>query len=293
MEKEQAKTIIQKNFPKLEIESIETAGEGMDSKAFEVNKDLIFRFPKYEKVGKQLQVEISLLPKLQSRLEVTIPHFEYIGKQENGLPFVGYNKIQGVPLEKELFDSFDEELQEKLIEQVASFLKEVNSFSIDEAKGLGVKVANFRENYTSDLAEIKKDAWRLLDAKAKEYIEGLLTSYLSNERNFDYIPTLLHADLSPEHIIYDPEKKSIAGIIDFGDIEIGDPDYDLMYLHEDYSPEFVEKLLKYYPHGDSNHLVTKLDFFSRCNTVHDILIGVNRKDDGLLQWAVNKLKSEI
>jgi aminoglycoside 2''-phosphotransferase len=102
---------------------------------------------------------------------------------------------------------------------------------------------------------------------------------------------LLHADFSPDHIICNEEKNVIAGIIDFGDIEIGDPDYDLMYLYEDYwGEEFIGELLKYYPHRDTERLMRKLEFFSRCNTIHDVLRGIRRKDDGILQEALEELR---
>lgn len=293
MEKEQASEIIKKNFSQLNIESIEIAGEGLDSKAFVVNGDLIFRFPKYEDVGEKLKVEIALLPQLRWHLKLLIPNFEYIGKQENSLPFVGYKKIQGVALEKELFDSLDMELQEKLIEQIADFIKQVHAFSAEEANKLGAKVTNFQENYTADFAKIKKKAWHLLDIKTQTYIDQLFNTYLSNQENFNYVPTLLHSDLSPDHIIYDPDKKLIVGIIDFGDIEIGDPDYDLMYLYREYSPEFVERLLQYYPHDNKEHLMDKLYFLSRRNTIHDILIAVERKDDIKLQKALNKISADL
>ena len=293
MEKEQAVAIIKKNFPQLSVDSIEIAGEGMDSKAFEVNEELIFRFPKYADVGEKLKVEISLLPQLRSYFKLLIPNFEYIGEQTNGLPFVGYKKIQGVPLERELFDSLDQELQEKLIMQIADFIKQIHSFPVEEAKKLGAKIVNFQENYTSDFAELKNKAWHLLDNTTQIYIEELFKTYLSDKENFNYLTTLLHSDLSPEHIIYDQDEKSIVGIIDFGDMEIGDPDYDLMYLYREYSLEFVQKLLKYYPHKNQGQIISKLYFLSRCNTIHDILIAVDRKDDDKLKRALDKLKTRM
>ena len=40
---------IELNFPDLKVGSIDYLGEGMDSRAFEVNGTLIFRFPKNTK----------------------------------------------------------------------------------------------------------------------------------------------------------------------------------------------------------------------------------------------------
>ena len=135
-----------------------------------------------------------------------------------------------------------------------------------------MKVADFESNYTRDLEHMRETAYHLLNQSSINYVERLLKGYLSDASNFTYVPALLHADFGPEHIIYDDIAKAIVGVIDFGDIQIGDPDYDLMYLYEDYWGEkFIRELLKYYTHNNPGQLMTKLAFFSRCNTIHDIL----------------------
>ena len=291
----QAKENIRNSFPQFEIKAISFIGEGLDSKAFIVNDEFIFRFPKHEEVVSQFKAEISLLPKLRPQVRLEIPNFEYVGQQqENGFPFVGYKKIHGVGLERELLSRLSSDLQNKLIREISDFIQQVHSFPVDAAKNSGVKVADFKKNYTSDLENMRKDAYHLLDQNAINYVEKLLKDYLSDEENFDFTPALLHADFSPDHIIYNKDKKDIAGVIDFGDIEIGDPDYDLMYLYEDYwGEDFIRELLKYYPHNHPERLMKKLDFFSRCDTIHGVLIGLHRKDDRILQWALKKLKEEV
>jgi aminoglycoside 2''-phosphotransferase len=290
-----AKENIQKGFPHFEVKSISFVGEGMDSQAFVVNDEFIFRFPKHEEVVSQLKAEISLLPKLSSYVHLKIPDFKYVGQQqENGFPFVGYKKIQGVGLAKGIIRKFNTDLQNKLIKEMADFLQQVRSFPVDIAKKSGVKVADFRKNYTSDLENMRKKAYHLLDRDVINYVEKLLTYYLTDKQNFSYTPVLLHADFSPDHIIFNDNKKDIVGVIDFGDIEIGDPDYDLMYLYEDYWEEaFIRELLKYYPHNNPERLMKKLDFFSRCDTIHGVLLGLYRKDDGILQLALKELREEV
>ena len=290
-----AKENIQNSFSQFDVKSISFVGEGMDSKAFIVNEEFIFRFPKLEEVVSQLKAEISLLPKLRPHVRLEIPNFEYVGRQqENGFPFVGYKKIHGVGLEKELMRKLDSDLQANLIKEIADFIQQVHSFPVDVAKNLGVRVADFRKNYTSDLENMRKDVYHLLDQNVINYVEKLLKDYLSDEKYFDYTPVLLHADFSPDHIIYNENKKVIAGVIDFGDIEIGDPDYDLMYLYEDYwGEDYIRRLLKYYPHNNPERLMKKLDFFSRCDTIHGVLIGLHRKEHGNLQWWLKKLKEEV
>ena len=252
----QAKANIRKNFPQLEIKSINHISEGMDSQAFLINEDLIFCFPKHQEIIGQLRAEICLLPKLRSQVRFAIPNFEYVGQQqENEYPFVGYKKIHGIGLEKELMLKLDSALRNMLIKEIAVFIQQVHSFSIDTAKQCGVKIADFKKNYTSDLENTRKETYRLLDKDVIDYVEKLHRDYLSDEQNFDYIPVLLNADFSPDHIIYDESKEVVTGVIDFGDIEIGEPETQaiLLRMNMDIVPSLMAAI-----EGNLNDIVSNL-----------------------------------
>ena len=84
----------------------------------------------------------------------------------------------------------------------------------------------------------------------------------------------------------------MVGIIDFGDIEVGDPDFDLVYLYTDYEKKFLEIFLRYFPQGNASKLMKKLDFFSRCAAMYDIVNSIERNEDAILKWALGKLAKE-
>lgn len=283
MNADRVRQAIESSFPSLRVRTVELAGEGMDSAAFTVNGEYIFRFPKYSQIASQLRVEITLLPRLRDCIDIPIPQFEYVGRhQDSGLPFVGYRKIEGVELSKQLLLSFDQELRKRLIKRVAEFFNQLHAFPVEKAKRLGVSVSDFRNDYAADLERARAEVYPLVSDSVRLYVERLFEGYLRNSGNFSYTPALLHADLSPEHIIYDSEKQDIAGIIDFGDIAIGDPDYEFMYLYEDYGRWFVEELIQHMPETRYDTLFPKLEFFLRCNTVQDVLIGLTRRDEQIL-----------
>lgn len=281
------------NFPQLDLQSIELLGEGIGSRALLVNGDLIFRFPKYQRVAEALNVEMALLPKLRQHVELSIPNFEYIGQQSaNRFPFVGYRKIRGVTLEDGLMTSFDGSVQRKLMRQLLEFARQVHAFPLDTAKQCGVRTGDFKAFFADELERLRKDAYRFLDQEVIDYVEQLHRAHLSDERNFGYAPALLHADLGPEHIFYDDIRQALVGVIDFGNLVIGDPDYEFRFLYRDYGMAFAQEIPHHYPHNDLERLMKKLDFFSRCSTVHYLLIGVDRKDDSILKEAVQQLQEE-
>lgn len=290
---EKTTAVIQRNFPKLEVNSITYVGEGMDSKAFLVNDELIFRFPKLEEVAKQLEVEIALLPKLQKIFTLAIPDFEYIGEQENGFSFVGYKKIHGEELSRKVLGSLDSRTRDNIFKQLSNFLQQIHAFPLVIAKQCGVKMDNTKENYLSDFREIKNRAFSILDEETKAYVTNLYETYLADKANFLHVPALLHADFSPNHILFDNRENVVSGVIDFGDVNIDDLDYDLMYLYMEWGEEYVRELLKFYPHENHERLMKKLHFYSRANTVQDVLIGLNRNDTSIQDYALKRIQKEM
>ncbi|MEZ4763391.1 MAG: phosphotransferase [Calditrichia bacterium] len=54
---------------------------------------------------------------------------------------------------------------------------------------------------------------------------------------------MLHCDIAPGHLFFDPKSGHLTGVIDFGDIAIGNPARDFIYIYED----FGESILRLVP----------------------------------------------
>ena len=169
----------------------------------------------------------------------------------------------------------------------------MHSFPVHEAVRLGLRVKDFHADYAGDLGPIGEQLSPRLSQAEREYVERLYEGYLSNPGNFDYEPTVLHADLSPEHVIYDPDTRTIAGIIDFSDIVIGDPDYELPWLFANYGNRFLETYLVFNSHPAPDRLLRKLRFFDRANTVVDALIGFHRNDPEIVEDSIAALRRQV
>ena len=75
-------------------------------------------------------------------------------------------------------------------------------------------VVDFKIRAEKVLGDMRKNAYQFLDQKTKDYVEKVHEKYLSDDTNLEYTPALLHSDLSPEHVIYDEDKK--AGVSLYG-----------------------------------------------------------------------------
>ncbi|MDF1504041.1 phosphotransferase, partial [Roseisolibacter sp. H3M3-2] len=61
---------------------------------------------------------------------------------------------------------------------------------------------------------------------------------------------LVHRDVAPGHVLYDPAAGRLTGVIDFGDLALGDPARDLIYVDEDFGPDLLDAVLRHYAPGD-------------------------------------------
>jgi aminoglycoside phosphotransferase (APT) family kinase protein len=84
-------------------------------------------------------------------------------------------------------------------------------------------------------------------------------------------PVSVHADLSREHIL--AEHRTISGVIDFGDVNLGDADYDFLYLFLDCGWRFAEAVARRYGHSNLEQLRTKLRYFAIVDQIDTIACG--------------------
>jgi aminoglycoside 2''-phosphotransferase len=91
-----------------------------------------------------------------------------------------------------------------------------------------------------------------LDEPERLFIERMIESYLKSDDATSFRPTLLHGDLSPDHVLFDLKAESVTAIIDFGDAVIGDRAWDFLFIYEDYGLDFLSRVLTTY--GETERL---------------------------------------
>jgi aminoglycoside 2''-phosphotransferase len=149
-----------------------------------------------------------------------------------------------------------------------------------------------RPGYADDLTRARSDIYPLVEPSVRGYVERLFESYFADEALLDYEPTLLHADLAPDHIRFAPEEGRITGIIDWGDASIGDPDYELSYLYRAGGAPFVEEVVRHGPPRDPAKLDRKLRFYAGHDAIDTILNGLERGDDPLVAAGLAALRED-
>jgi len=177
--------------------------DGYDFQVAIVDDEWVFRFPRRSGVEEALELEIALLPVLAPALPVNVPSFEYISR--NPL-FVGYRLIRGQPL-------VDEDA-----EGVRAFLEALQA---PDSSALPVERHDWVEAYREQCAEFERLVFPVVDSDRRAQAKRLFGEV---ETLVDFRPSLIHADLGPEHLLV--RDGRLTGVIDWGDMRVGDPALD-------------------------------------------------------------------
>ncbi len=229
---ELARSLIESQFPELAPVRTRLFGAGWDNTAFLVNEEYIFRFPRREAARQFLEAETRLLPALAARLPVAVPVAKYVGQGGSEVcpwPFAGYRMIPGrTACEANLNDV----QRAASAEPLGRFLASLHAIPTQEAKQLGAGLDTLGR-----LDVVRRIPWareRLEQAVAR----GVVTGPRPLMRILDAAPpsywprndTLVHGDLYVLHLLVDAENR-LTGIIDWGDIHLGDPAVDVAVAH--------------------------------------------------------------
>jgi len=284
---------IEYNFKDFKVKSIKKLGEGWMSNAYLINSKWVFRFPKEESGDDDLRKEIMTLPSLKEIITLDIPNFEFIGQQKNGLEFVGYKEIKGKILNHREFSELPINIQNNLALQIANFMNEINLFDISKAKDFSILENDFYRDYSDTIMEFRENVYPVIGKDMQQYITLRLEEYLNNKANFSYTPKLIHADLSIKHLLYNEENEEFTGVIDFGDIQIGDSDFEYTYLLDDCGLDFTKKVMELREEVDITAKLKKVSFFLTVDNVGIILEGIRTNNKAMIYEGIKLLEDEM
>ena len=278
------KEIIEYEFG-LIVHNIIVLGQGLDSIAYLINNEYIFKQSKHDEARINLKKEIRVLNYLKGKITLQIPDIEYYSEKYS---VCGYKEIKGNKLSPGIYNGLSDDEKDMLAQDIALFLREMHSIPLPDIDGLELNVI---DDYRSDYETLREMIHDKIPDKSKEYIDDLYKRILNDERISQYVKALCHNDLSCNHIIIQNNKA--VGIIDFGDVAITDRDRDFVYLLEDSSEEigkgFGKKVLEYYHHPNKDIPILKADLNDEYYPIEQILGGQAMKLDDMYNKGLNKI----
>lgn len=284
LDADRVRALLTDHYPDLPVRDVRYLAEGWDSQAFEIDHTWVFRFPKRALIQDDLKIEAALLPHLSAhlaRIGLRVPVFDFVGQPSARFPFLfaGYRKILGLEATEV---PVDEVPVEPLCKQIGAALTAIHSFPADRARALGVRedmasrlIGSMRDRALARLPELAPALTPALVAQVRDALAEIPPEY-------DGPRVLVHNDLHHEHLLLDPATRLLVGIIDWGDVGLGDPAVDLCGIHAWLGADAVRHVVSAYAAPLDPHALDRTRYRALCLGV---FIGVH----GVLTSAEDEL----
>ncbi|MGF9912913.1 phosphotransferase [Paenibacillus ehimensis] len=271
---------LRRDCPELPLREVEAIESGQNNDVLLVNGEWIFRFPKYAEGIGRLRYEVRLLKIVRERVSIPVPVPAKWNLQSEriGSVFVGYPRIPGEPL----LDGQWKELENGgvpmirgLARQLAAFLKALHGVPAGALEESGPEYDGYRE--WADLFErIRAKLYPYMSREAQRWTERHFASFLGNGSNFQVAPVLVHGDFGGSNILYDPRRREISGILDFGSSGPGDPAVDYAGLLASHGEPFLQHMIEADP--DIEGLLDRVKFYQGTFALQEALFGLENDD---------------
>lgn len=270
---------IQRTYPDFSVHSMKTNTHGQNNDILIVNDAFIFRFPKYADGIERLERELAILKGIGDSIALPVPRvsFEHVTDQIVGQVFVGYCFIPGESLWRETLRNIDnEQILESLAQQLARFLRELHTISVETVIEHQLSVADTYEEWSDIYSRIQAKCFPHMRSDARIWATHHFETFLADAAHFAYKPVLKHGDFGPSNILFDLNKQVISGIIDFGGAGLGDPAYDFAGILSSYGEAFLRRFSVIYPEMEA--FWDRITFYQGTFALLEALFGIENQD---------------
>lgn len=231
LEPQVALDLIQEQFPALQASKIAVLGAGWDNTALLVDDQWVFRFPRRQIAVGLIEREYCILPKIAPHLPLAIPVPTLRGTPTARFPwpFTAYQRLPGTTAcQADLTD----DQRVALARPLAQFLCALHSTPITLGKSCrlagnpftGVNQDKLQTGTRLNLEQLLELGLLEDTTVFYELLDSIDRYELSNRT------VICHGDCYVRHLLLN-DKRELSGVIDWGDIHLGDPAIDLAIAH--------------------------------------------------------------
>ena len=234
------------------INSTKVIDHGWTNLVLEINEQWIFRFVR-DFNNRQIIIEQEFLPRFTQVSPVKIP--EIIKSDRD---YIAYHKILGERFSPEKFALFSNSQKTQLIKFLGEFLTCLHNFQFDHEY---LSTAPYGGgDFWNDLWLAVKDD---LSTKTRDKAEKYFADHIQQFNPTAYKQTVIHADLGTNNILVDFEQNRLSGIIDFGDLCLGDPAADFAGFYRNFGRDFTQELISCYQRPIEENFWTRIEYESK------------------------------
>lgn len=244
-----ARAAIEGQFPHLAAAEIVPFGEGWDNAAFLVGGRYVFRFPRRRVAVPLIETELRVLPVLARRLPlpVPLPRFAGVPGETFAYPFAGYERLAGEAL---THVRLRESAYGPLATALGDFLRTLHAIAPEALPELpGDTIGRFAHARLLPLLTHRLDELRAAGAIADPAPALVAFQLLAPGAPRNDRSSVVHGDLYARHLLVDGAQRA-SGVIDWGDVHLGDPAIDLSVAYSIFPPEFRQTFARAYGKAD-------------------------------------------
>jgi aminoglycoside 2''-phosphotransferase len=265
-------------YPNLPLDHLELNQDGLVNDIVIINRKLVCRFPRTKRAKDILAHEARVLDVARRHAGLPLPHFEHLEED-----FASYSLIEGEPLSRETLLRISIPLQNRIVEQLSTFLGRLHGIpkgALDDA-GVSLSGANrTREDWLSFYEQLERVLFPHLWRHQREWVSEHFAPVLEGELDLHFEPALIHGDLATYHVLLDPSARRLSGVIDFGTAGLGDPATDIATLLHYYGESIVRRMEPTYP--QLPNLIDRARFWAGTLVLQWALAGVLEDDIPML-----------
>jgi aminoglycoside phosphotransferase (APT) family kinase protein len=247
----EARRLVESRFPELSGATIEPYGVGWDNTAYLVDGEWVFRFPRRRIAVPFIEREARVLPALAPLLPIPIPVPDKVGAgdAEYPWPFSGYRRIPGRTLDHAALSA---DARASLAEPLAALLRALHAVPPAWAESLGAGRDEIgRLDVPARIGKTRStfDALAARSALSIDVRHALDRAMAETPAGPPRRLVLCHGDLYARHLLVD-DRGALCGVIDWGDVHLGDPAVDLSVAYLVLPPAARDRFLEAYAGAD-------------------------------------------
>ncbi|WP_248924703.1 aminoglycoside phosphotransferase family protein [Paenibacillus hamazuiensis] len=264
---------------------------GFQNLVIAAEESYLFRFPLGLDEERRLCTELWLLPHLEKHVSLQIPHYMVVAQAEDPFIYAGYRFISGEPLLKEKLRSLSAWQKGRIAGTLGMFLGQMHSFETGKHLLYNTSAEEWRLTWIYFYNKVENTVFPHLDNCTRVWVTNVFQWYLHDPLHFSFHPCLLHGDVKPAHIIFDADEGNVKGIIDFGQVMVGDPAFDFGVLCFEYGDDFILDMLGHYPMTTDPTFVSRIRYFYKMEVaLRTIVYGIEHNMPDLIQSMHNWLE---
>ena len=279
-EADEHRAFVERRWPELGVRTFEAVGGGWDCFTYVVNGEWVFQFPRLPGAAGRLTTQIAVLPELAREVSSAIPSPEFTSTDP---VCMGYARIDGRPMSADVDGIWPERL--------GRFLYDLHMTPPEYVGMRPITASAVRDGLRREVDAMSVHVLPFLDPGQRAAAERTIAAFLDDDDNFRFATSLTHGDIGPEHVLI-TDAGDLSGVIDWGDLEVGDPVFDLAWVINAV-PEVGERVLGAYGGPPDDRFLARSRFAFMLMPWHEVRYGMETDQASFVESGLAGVRDRL